>query len=74
MVSFRPVFALALLVCFLAPLKAHDLYRSESKLEVRGREVKVTMTFNLLALAARLAAFFLACFIVMPPSFRAVIT
>ena len=48
MVSFRPVFALALLACVLAPLKAHDLYRSESRLEVRGREVKATMTFNLL--------------------------
>ncbi len=51
MVSFRPVFALALLGCFLAPLKAHDLYRSESRLEVRGREVKATMTFNLLDFA-----------------------
>ena len=48
MVLFRPVFALALLGCLLAPLQAHDLYRSESKLEVRGREVKATMTFNLL--------------------------
>jgi hypothetical protein len=51
MVSFRPVLVLALLAGFLAPLKAHDLYRSESKLEVRGREVKATMTFNLLDFA-----------------------
>ncbi len=31
-----------------APLAAHDLYRSESKLVVTGREVKATLTFNLL--------------------------
>ena len=32
----------------LLPLDAHDLYRSESKLVVNGREVKATLTFNLL--------------------------
>jgi hydrogenase/urease accessory protein HupE len=31
-----------------APLSAHDLYRSESRLEVRGREVHAAFTFNLL--------------------------
>ena len=37
-----------LLSMALAPLAAHDLYRSESKLVVTGREVKATLTFNLL--------------------------
>jgi hydrogenase/urease accessory protein HupE len=37
-----------LLSLALAPLAAHDLYRSESKLVVTGREVKATLTFNLL--------------------------
>ncbi len=32
----------------LAPLAAHDLYRSESRLVVNGREVKATLTFDLL--------------------------
>ena len=32
----------------VAPLAAHDLYRSESRLEVRGREVHAAFTFNLL--------------------------
>ena len=45
---YRPALALALSGWFLAPLSAHDLYRSESRLEVRGREIKNTLTFNLL--------------------------
>jgi hydrogenase/urease accessory protein HupE len=48
MFPLRPALALALFAGLTAPLKAHDLYRSESKLEVRGREVKATFTFNLL--------------------------
>ena len=32
----------------LSPLKAHDLYRSESRLVVHGREVSAQLTFNLL--------------------------
>lgn len=32
----------------LAPVEAHDLYRSESRLVVRGREVSAQLTFNLL--------------------------
>jgi hypothetical protein len=51
MFPLRPALALALFASLLAPLKAHDLYRSESKLEVRGREVKATFTFNLLDFA-----------------------
>ena len=37
-----------LLSCGAATLVAHDLYRSESRLEVRGREVYAAFTFNLL--------------------------
>ncbi len=32
----------------LLSAQAHDLYRSESRLEVRGRQIKATFTFNLL--------------------------
>jgi hydrogenase/urease accessory protein HupE len=32
----------------LAPVQAHDLYRSESRLLARGREVSAHLTFNLL--------------------------
>jgi hydrogenase/urease accessory protein HupE len=32
----------------LQPIFAHDLYRSESRLIVRGREIQATLTFNLL--------------------------
>ena len=39
---------LAAWCALLAPVRAHDLYRSESKLVVTGREVKATLTFNLL--------------------------
>src|SRR5512143_1323906 len=39
---------LALANAALAPLAAHDLYRSESRLVVRGREVSAQITFNLL--------------------------
>src|SRR5579863_1562763 len=51
-VSFAPflpatlVLALAALVA--PPLAAHDLCRSEARLEVRGREVRAAFTFNLL--------------------------
>jgi hydrogenase/urease accessory protein HupE len=41
---------LVLLLCCAAS-SAHDLYRSESKLNVRGREVGVRLTFNLLDFA-----------------------
>src|ERR1019366_9370282 len=40
--------ALALASAALAPAVAHDLYRSESRLVVRGREVSAQLTFNLL--------------------------
>jgi len=39
---------LALASAVFAPLKAHDLFRSESRLVVRGREVSAQLTFNLL--------------------------
>jgi hydrogenase/urease accessory protein HupE len=39
---------LALLGAALAPALAHDLYRSESRLIVQGREVSAQLTFNLL--------------------------
>ena len=39
---------LAVWCALAAPAGAHDLYRSESKLVVNGREVKATLTFNLL--------------------------
>ena len=39
---------LALLVAALTPAAAHDLYRSESRLVVQGREVSAQLTFNLL--------------------------
>lgn len=39
---------LAVWCAIVAPAGAHDLYRSESKLVVNGREVKATLTFNLL--------------------------
>jgi hydrogenase/urease accessory protein HupE len=44
----RAWIALLLGGLLLAPLQAHDLYRSESKLVVKGREVQATLTFNLL--------------------------
>ena len=44
-----PITLALTLAAFLAtPLAAHDLYRSESRLEVRGREVRASFTFNLL--------------------------
>lgn len=39
---------LALLGTALVPASAHDLYRSESRLIVQGREVSAQLTFNLL--------------------------
>ena len=39
---------LAVLCAAVGPASAHDLLRSESKLVVTGREVKATLTFNLL--------------------------
>ncbi len=39
---------LSLATASLTPLAAHDLYRSESRLVVRGREVSAQLTFNLL--------------------------
>lgn len=39
---------LALLLAALAPAAAHDLFRSESRLVVQGREVSAQLTFNLL--------------------------
>src|SRR5438067_3557568 len=39
---------LAVWWAILGPVQAHDLYRSESKIVVTGREVKATLTFNLL--------------------------
>jgi hydrogenase/urease accessory protein HupE len=41
-------FGLVFFCAALVPLAAHDLYRSESRLAVNGREVKATLTFNLL--------------------------
>ena len=40
----------AFLLCLLGALSlsAHDLYRSESKLVVRGRELQASLTFNLM--------------------------
>jgi hydrogenase/urease accessory protein HupE len=43
-----PVLLCVALATVVAPVAAHDLYRSESKLVVTGREVKATLTFNLL--------------------------
>jgi hydrogenase/urease accessory protein HupE len=40
--------AVLLALALAAPLSAHDLYRSESRLEVHGREVHAAFTFNLL--------------------------
>ena len=42
---------LAVLCAAVSPAGAHDLLRSESKLVVTGREVKATLTFNLLDFA-----------------------
>ncbi|MDP8989750.1 MAG: hypothetical protein M3N41_06685, partial [Acidobacteriota bacterium] len=39
---------MSLATASLTPLAAHDLYRSESRLVVRGREVSAQLTFNLL--------------------------
>ena len=39
---------LALLIAALEPAAAHDLFRSESRLVVQGREVSAQLTFNLL--------------------------
>jgi len=39
---------LALLISACAPAAAHDLFRSESRLVVQGREVSAQLTFNLL--------------------------
>jgi hydrogenase/urease accessory protein HupE len=49
--SFAGRAAIRILLCTLAlgaPVAAHDLYRSESRLEVRGREARAAFTFNLL--------------------------
>lgn len=46
MPKFSLVPALALLLCL--PAAAHDLYRSESRLEIHGRQVTATFTLNLL--------------------------
>ena len=40
--------ALALAAAALAPVEAHDLYRSESRLVAHGREVSAQLTYNLL--------------------------
>lgn len=39
---------LAICLGLLAPLQAHDLYRGESRIVIRGREVRETLTLNLL--------------------------
>ena len=44
----RALLAGLLIAVCAAPLAAHDLYRSESRLEVRRREVHAQFTFNLL--------------------------
>jgi hypothetical protein len=44
---FRIV-ALALCLGLPAPVQAHDLYRGESRIVIRGREVRDTLTLNLL--------------------------
>jgi hypothetical protein len=41
-----PVAALALLFAVIAPARAHDVSRSESKVEIGGREVRVLFTLN----------------------------
>jgi hypothetical protein len=41
-----PVTALALLFALLAPARAHDVSRSESKVDIDGREVRVLFTLN----------------------------
>lgn len=43
-----PAAVAALLVAACLPAAAHDLYRSESRIEVQGRQVKTVLTFNLL--------------------------
>ena len=40
--------AIILTLALASPLTAHDLFRSESRLEVHGREVRAAFTFNLL--------------------------
>jgi HupE / UreJ protein len=47
-ISLFRIVALALCVGFLAPVQAHDLYRGESRIVIRGREVRDTLTLNLL--------------------------
>ncbi len=44
----RALLAAILTVLCAAPLTAHDLYRSESRLTVNRREVHAQFTFNLL--------------------------
>ena len=44
----RIIAKLAICLCFLAPVQAHDLYRGESRIVIRGREVRDTLTLNLL--------------------------
>ena len=46
--SLRIIAALASLALSCEYVSAHDLFRSESKLEIQRREVKATFTFNLL--------------------------
>src|SRR5262249_38413032 len=46
----RAIFALLAISC-AAPLTAHDLFRSESRLTVNRREVHAQFTFNLLDFA-----------------------
>ena len=47
--GLRKFTSFAALLCSLCALaQAHDLYRSESRLEIRGREVTATFTLNLL--------------------------
>jgi hydrogenase/urease accessory protein HupE len=41
-------FWVGLMCATILPLSAHDLYRSESRLVVAGREIRATLTFNLL--------------------------
>jgi hydrogenase/urease accessory protein HupE len=48
---FVRIAAMVVLCSAWFTLSAHDLYRSESKLEVQRREVKATFTFNLLDFA-----------------------
>ncbi len=39
---------LAIAAAFSAPVQAHDLYRGESRIVIQGREVRDTLTLNLL--------------------------